>query len=116
MRHAKQTGRGASVKAPIFFGALALLMVFSLLLPLRPTFSPAEKRELAKYPDFTTQALLSGRYFHDIDTWFSDTFPVRDVFFEINEFIRSTYGYRGAGQVFGTVTTGDAIPDGPFLG
>lgn len=116
MRHARQTRREAGIKAPIFFGALIFLMVFSLLLPLRPTFSPAEKRDLAKFPTFTPATLLTGDYFHGIDTWFSDTFPGRDLFFTVDEFIRSKFGYRGAGEIAGAIKQADEIPKAPYTG
>ena len=62
----------------LFFLCLTLGMLFSLIIPLRPTYSDVEKRELAKFPEFSFTALVSGRYFKDIDTWFADTFPFRE--------------------------------------
>lgn len=68
----------------LFFLCLTLGMLFSLIIPLRPTYSDVEKRELAKFPEFSFTALVSGRYFKDIDTWFADTFPFREGLITIN--------------------------------
>ncbi|MGN1442830.1 MAG: DHHW family protein [Acutalibacteraceae bacterium] len=62
----------------LFFLCLTLGMLFSLIIPLRPTYSEVEKRELAKFPKFSFTTLVSGSYFKDIDTWFADTFPFRE--------------------------------------
>ena len=68
----------------LFFLCLTLGMLFSLIIPLRPTYSDVEKRELAKFPEFSFTALVSGRYFKDIDTWFADTFPFREGLITVN--------------------------------
>ncbi len=116
MRHAKEYQRGAKVKAVLFFGVMIAAMVISLILPLRPTSSPLEKREhLTAFPEFSTEALLDGTYFDGIDLWFSDTFPYRDQFFQVNKKIRNYYGIRTV-EIHGEVTQGDDIPDSPFTG
>lgn len=115
MRHAKEYQRGSRVKAVLFFGVLLCGLVFSLLLPLRPKDSLLEKRELTRFPEFSVESLLSGEYFHGIDTWFSDTFPARDWFLELNKTIRSFYGIRTV-EIHGEVQQGDDIPDTPFTG
>ena len=68
----------------LFFLCLTLGMLFSLIIPLRPTYSDVEKRELAKFPEFSFTALVSGSYFKDIDTWFADTFPFREGLITVN--------------------------------
>ena len=55
-----------------FFLVLALLTAVSLIVPLRPTFSYSEKRELAKFPAFSVDALLSGDYFDDMLDYMHD--------------------------------------------
>lgn len=116
MRHAKEYRRGSRGKAAVFFTILILVMIFSLILPLRPRESKLEKRELAGFPEFSVETLLNGEYFQGIDTWFSDTFPARDLFFQINEGIRSLYGARSEVTIHGQVEQGDEIPDAPFTG
>ena len=68
----------------LFFLCLTLGMLFYLIIPLRPTYSEFEKRELASFPKFSVSALVSGSYFKDIDTWFADTFPFRERLISAN--------------------------------
>ncbi len=115
MRHAKERRRGSRIKAVLFFAVLLCGMVFSLLLPLRPTESLQEKRKLTPFPEFSMESLLSGSYFRGIDDWFSDTFPGRDAFLDANKKVLSFYGIRSV-EIHGEVQTGDDIPDTPFTG
>ena len=105
MRHAKQYKRGSRGKAAVFFVALFAFGIFSLLLPLRPTTSVAERRDLTKFPEFSVETLADG----------DDTFPLRDIFFRLNNWVKSFYGIRTV-EVVGEIQTGDEIPDAPFLG
>ena len=43
-----------------FFLVLSVLTVVSFLIPMRPTFSDSEKRELTPFPEFSVEALISG--------------------------------------------------------
>lgn len=115
MRHAKQYKRDSRGKAAVFFLALAAFAIFSLLLPLRPTTSVAERRDLAKFPEFSVQSLADGSYTSGIDSWFADTFPLRDVFSQVNGWVQSFYGVKTV-IITGTVEQGDEIPDAPFTG
>ena len=67
-------------KTVVTAAVLFVMSIGSLIIPLRPSVSETEKRELAKFPDFTVSALLDGSYFSDISLWFSDTVPFRDYF------------------------------------
>lgn len=93
----------------VFFAVLFCVAVIALIIPLRPTFSETEKRELQKFPKFTFSSLLSGEYFVGIDNWYSDTFPQRDLFSEINAKATSLFGFSGT-KIHGEVETGDVIP------
>lgn len=115
MRHAKEYRRGSRVKAVVFFALLFAVMVFSLILPLRPAHSVREKRDLTAFPEFSTEALLSGEYFHGIDDWFSDTFPARDTFLNMNQQLRILYDIQTV-VIHGEIKQGDDIPDAPFTG
>ncbi len=75
-----------------FFVVLTVLTVVSFIIPLRPTVSYIEKRELAKFPEFSVESLASGDYFDDITTWFSDTFPGRETWLEMASYTKSFYG------------------------
>lgn len=76
-----------------FFVVLAILTVVSFIIPLRPTQSMMEKRELAEFPEFSVEAFLSGDYFADISTWFSDTFPGREGWLSLSSDLNSLHGY-----------------------
>ncbi len=101
-----------SRKILLFTLSLSLLSVTSWMLPLRPTYSDFEKRELTKFPAFSVQALFNGSYFDNIDLWFSDTFPFRDAFITGNSYLKKLYGIQPV-QVSGNVEEGDAIPSAP---
>lgn len=92
-----------------FFVLLLLLTVIAWLLPLRPTASDDEKRELARFPEFSASALFSGEYFTDIDTWFSDTFTFRERWLSVSEFVQTLYGHSDIG-IYGSLTSSDAVP------
>lgn len=68
----------------LFFLCLTLGMLFSLILPLRPTYSEIEKRNLASFPSFSFTELMNGKFFKGIDTWFADTFPFREKLISAN--------------------------------
>ena len=76
-----------------FFLVLGMLTVASFVISLRPTVSYAEKRELAKFPEFTLPRLADGSYFDEITTWFSDTFPGRETWLEVADYTASLHGY-----------------------
>lgn len=50
----------------------------------RSTFSQLEKRDLAQFPKFSIDKLLSGEYAKSINSWFSDSEPYRDFFMNIS--------------------------------
>ncbi len=76
-----------------FFIVLIILTVVAFIIPLRPTRSYSEKRSLAEFPEFSAEALVSGSYFDDISTWFSDTFPGRESWIEGSLLLQSMHGY-----------------------
>ncbi len=101
------------IKAASFFVMLYLGMTIAFIIPLRPTYSDTEKRNLKKFPEFTAEALISGNYFDDINTWFSDTFPYRELLTKANTKIKSFYGFDSI-AIHGDVELGDEIPDAPL--
>ncbi len=93
----------------IFFTVLFAAAVISFVIPLRPTYSDSEKRELEKFPKFSISALLSGEYFVGIDNWYSDTFPAREFFTDMNTRLTLAFGKNDV-VIHGQVEQGDAIP------
>lgn len=92
-----------------FLLVLAVLTLASFILPLRPTFSESEKRELTRFPAFSLSALVSGDYFDEITLWFSDTFPGREDWLALSQHVSSFHGYSEV-AIDGALTDSDEIP------
>lgn len=90
----------------------AALMGIGLALPLRPTYSASEKRSLADFPTANIASLLSGTYFTELGTWFSDTFPFREVLLSAGSRLEGLYGPQGDAY-YGNKgnTAADEIPE-----
>lgn len=101
------------LKAASFFIMLYIGTIIAFFIPLRPTYSETEKRNLKEFPEFSVNALLSGSYFNSINTWFSDTFPYREILTKANTRIKDFYGFDNV-VIHGEVETGDEIPDSPL--
>lgn len=70
---------------------IGTLFIAGLIIPLRPEISERENRKLAEFPKFTFSSLFDGSYFRGIGDWYSDTFPGREMFLELNDKIKSFY-------------------------
>lgn len=105
----KKSGRGAGVRVRTYVITMTVMAVLALIFPLRPTFSAAENRNLASFPTFSSEALADGSYFSQLNTWFADTFPLRDTFLGIQNGIERLYGSQSQ-KITGEVTQGDEIP------
>lgn len=77
----------------ILVGLLIALFAGSLLLP-KPTESKVEKRALAQRPSFSIKGLLSGDFARDIEVYFSDTFPLREMFVSLSAVVDQSQGVR----------------------
>lgn len=94
----------------LFFFVLFVGMILGFVLPLRPTVSDQEKRELTKFPKALEVSFLDGAYFKQVDTWYADTYPFRDELLAGNQALKNLYGLHTE-QIHGAVTGGDEIPD-----
>lgn len=108
MKHEKKRNSGFLLTIP-FFVAMGVLTVVSFIIPLRPTQSSMEKRELAQFPEFSLTALADGSYFGDITLWFSDTFPGREDWLMLSSSISSMHGYSDI-AIEGELTIAEEIP------
>ena len=63
-----------------------LFAAFALVLNLFPrsAYSPLEKRELARFPEFSLDSLFSGAFTTSINSWYSDSEPFRDRFMQLS--------------------------------
>ncbi len=100
--------RVGAVAVP-FFIVLALLTAAAFILPLRPTRSYSEKRNLTPFPTFSVKALLSGDYFDGISAWFSDTFPGREGWLRANGAVEQLHGVSDV-TIYGELPTETAAP------
>lgn len=113
IKNKKITNKARVLKIASFFLMLYAGTILSFIIPLRPAYSETEKRKLAEFPEFTAEAFISGDYFSDISTWFSDTFPFREALTKANTEIKNLYGFDTI-AIHGDVEQGDEIPDTPL--
>ncbi len=73
----------------------ACLCLFLLVFP-RSSVSDIENRELAKFPEFTTEKYLSGQYTAGIATFYDDTVPFRDTFKNAGNNFKGVFGLPAA--------------------
>lgn len=69
----------------LFCGFLAVMMVLMLVLP-KADFSELEKRKLATFPVPDQEALLSGQFGTDVETYMADHMPGRNFFVGLNAY------------------------------
>ena len=62
------------------------------------TVSETENRELAKLPAFSVSALLDGSFLKDLETYYSDTFPGREMLLKANQKLNGFYHFSGGGD------------------
>ncbi len=98
-----------AVQRGVFFVLLAAMGLVGLAWFARPAISQVEKRELTAFPAFSVQSLLDGSFFKGLDTWYADTYPLREGMIFAQQQLEDHYGLRGT-QLIGGVTTADAVP------
>lgn len=82
----------------VFAGIAVSMLVFT-----RPTISMTEKRELAKFPEFSFENFFSGKFTSGITEWYDDTVPWRDGFKDISANISKCMGVSlGGVTIHGT--------------
>ena len=78
--------------------AAMLLVGLISLLDKDPTRSESENRELAKKPKFSLSALFDGSYIPALETYYADTFPMRETLLAANRTLNKFYYYSGSGE------------------
>lgn len=74
-------------QSKIYLTLLGVLFVgFAIVFDTFPRseYSVLEKRELAHFPELTSEKYWSGEYADSISSWFSDTEPFRDWIMELS--------------------------------
>ncbi|WP_396209280.1 DHHW family protein [Flavobacterium sp.] len=78
-----------------FLFVLILIIVGLLFIVLpKEKISENEKRVLKQFPDFTKVNLFSGKYFEDIDLYYSDNFIFRNTIIEMASEIKKYKGIK----------------------
>ncbi len=98
-----------AVQLIVFASVLAAMCVLGLLFFLRPKTSLQENRTLTEFPAVTLKGFWDGSFFSGVDTWYADTYPMREEMISAQKKLESHYGKRGT-QLVGTNMAADAIP------
>lgn len=101
-----------SLKSILFFGFLFVMSFIGLLWFARPSVSTVEKRELTKFPALTWSGFWDGSWFSEIDTWYADTYPLREMLISMDSDMENLYGIRSEQLVGGSAQVADEIPEG----
>ena len=102
----------AKVFSLAMMGLLCCLFVLGVILPLRPRYSDAEKRELKQFPAFSVQGLFAGSYFRDISSWYQDSYPGKEEWMLLASKTKAFYGLQGE-QIYGAAEqVKEEIPTG----
>ena len=102
----------AKVFSLAMMGLLCCLFALGILLPLRPRYSDAEKRELKQFPAFSLQGLFAGSYFRDITSWYQDSYPGKEEWMLLASKTKAFYGLQGE-QIYGAAEqVKEEIPTG----
>ncbi len=82
----------AILNIAIFVSLLIFWGLFTYFSP-KQEFSEAEKRALATFPEFSTEALFSGEYTSSLSLYYADNFAMRDFFVALGAEFESARGY-----------------------
>ncbi len=90
-----------SALAILFLAAMAVGLALYAILPARAS-SDQENRILAQFPDFSWEAVRSGDFMKDFESFANDQFAGRDMWVRLNAaFIRLTGRQENKGVYFG---------------
>ncbi len=107
----KLTSKWKYAMAAVLGVSLLGLGGLSLALPLRPSYSVSEKRELKRLPAFSLPAALDGSYFTELSSWFSDTFPFRETLLSGEAALEQFYGLQGEAIYARADSVAESIPE-----
>lgn len=105
----KKKLKGNPWLVPTMSWILAGMMLLSLLLPDQ-SFSQTENRPLARSADFTWKSMETGKTGKDLNAWFSDQIPGRNLFFHADYLIRKMSGQK---EIKGVYLGRDALLSDP---
>jgi len=76
----------AKVLMGIFLTIICIFFLLSLGLPDKAV-SERENRTLTQKPSFSFSTLFDGTYISTVETYYSDQFPARDLFLDVNSYL-----------------------------
>ena len=103
--------RAIQIKQLLFFGFLVVMGFIGLLWFARPKTSTLEKRDLAEFPKLSLAGLLDGSFCSGVETWYADTYPLREGLIDANTKLKNLYGLQGE-QMINNGEKADEIPTG----
>ena len=106
----KYNGLVRGIKIMAFGLVLAVMGLIGLCWFLRPETSVVEKRNLTKFPTLTLSSFWDGSFFSGVDTWYADTYPLREGLISGSQSLENHYGLR-SDQIVGEALVADDIPD-----
>lgn len=83
-KETKKTHFSAAIVSVAFVLLIFSLFVVTIFHDAEDNFSYYENRNLAEFPKFTKESVLSGQYFTDVETYLSDHAPWRSELVELN--------------------------------
>ena len=94
----------------IFFIIISIFLIISIFAPEK-TISERENRTLQPFPKPTISTIFSGQFIKDFETHYSDTFPFRNFFLDVNDGIKKITSQLSFGKddivIYNTDKTGD---------
>lgn len=99
----------------LFLGIILVFAITNVFHVQADTVLEKENRSIKK-PIFSMDNLLSGDYFREYDTYFSDTFVFRDSFIDLSAFLKSLRGLKSDGpEIISTnaINVGNRISERP---
>ena len=100
-----RTGGVVATVALLAVGAVVGLLFFA-----RPTMSKVENRNLTAFPALTWDSFWSGKFFSDLDLWYSDTYPLREQMVSADQTISAMHGVPTQTQMVGGTKQADELP------
>ena len=99
------------IKQLLFFGFLVVFGFIGLLWFARPKTSTVEKRDLTPFPKLTLAGIWDGSFFSGVETWYADTYPLREGLIDMDAKLENLYGRRSE-QIINNGEKADEIPTG----
>lgn len=94
----------------IFLGILLFFAIVGCAMASRPERSEIEKRELAEFPELTAAGIWDRSFFSGLQTWYADTYPLRESMISGQQKLQTLYGTRRTAIYGSRVQQRDEIP------